>query len=161
MGNNSLHENPFGTYAHMYPYARKRRGTKISRLLEQRNMMLKGLAVLFCVVYCYGDVKNVCKLKQDLNFVPTGYSCTFVGDVNVYVYQGTPIETIDFDTFNAKSSLIIFGAVDRVVIERGSMDLCDQIDTRNPEAASIIINGKNCENVSLCNMLNNSYKSQS
>ncbi|CAC5415701.1 unnamed protein product [Mytilus coruscus] len=114
--------------------------------MEKVKSVLLCLVSLISLVYCdVLDIKNVCKLEQNLDFIPKGYSCTFVGG-NVYVYQGKPsIETIYFDTFNANSTLIILG-VKTVVIKRGSMDTCHQLVTRNPEA-SIIINEQNCEYV--------------
>ncbi|CAC5415713.1 unnamed protein product [Mytilus coruscus] len=109
---------------------------------------LRCLILLLCLTCCWSDVidvKNVCRMKQDLDFKPIGYSCTFLGNNNVYVYQGSSIVTIDFDTFNLESTLIITGSVRRILIARGGMDLCNRIVFSNSAAGKVSIDGQNCK----------------
>lgn len=138
--------NPFGN--RQKNFRERPQSEAVSMPLQDCVLLL--LHVNMYLVMCFGDVldiKNVCRMKQDLNYNPEGYVCTSVGDRNVYVYQGVPIKSIEFDTFSLKSSLIIFESVDRIVIKRGSMELCNKVDIRNPSRSMVIVNGRICGKV--------------
>ena len=81
--------------------------------------------------------------------MPIGYSCKFLGS-HVYVYQGSPIESIDFDTFGGESRLTLIGIVKKVKIARGTMDFCAKIVFNNPAShGSVMIAEQKCEPVSM------------
>ncbi|CAG2241749.1 unnamed protein product [Mytilus edulis] len=150
MGGNSTQQNPLVTYRKVENFANVfAPHIEIVRKIGNVWFIWCCLQVLILIVICYGDIqdiKNVCKVEQDLDYIPTGYSCTFsrTHDSQVYVYQGKPITTINFDTFNIKSTLFVFGIVDQVKIDRASMELCQRIDAKNPSI--VILNCLNCEN---------------